>query len=171
MPRNLEIKIKLESFDFALKILNEIKAEKFATLEQKDVYYRHDKGLLKLRVMPTHDELIFYNRNEKEGERWSDYHVLKISKEENAEKFFEKIMNVETVVEKTRTVYLYKNTRIHLDEVKNLGKFLELETIVTETLEEAKSRFDFLVEKLRLPFENQIKKSYKNLIEQISPRF
>jgi predicted adenylyl cyclase CyaB len=35
-------------------------------------------------------------------------------------------------VTKFRTVYLYQNVRIHLDEVPNLGTFLEFEAIVDD---------------------------------------
>jgi predicted adenylyl cyclase CyaB len=34
------------------------------------------------------------------------------------------------VVEKTRRLYLWKHTRIHLDTVEGLGSFLELETVI-----------------------------------------
>ncbi len=166
MPRNLEIKIKLDNFDSVLKTLDEINAKKTAVLRQKDVYYKHENGLLKLRIMPARSELIYYNRNENEGDRWSDYRVLKIQNSENPEAFFDKIFEKETVVEKTRILYMYENTRIHLDEVKRLGKFLELETIVTDTLDDAKKRFDFLVRILNLPLDKQIRKSYKNLLEE-----
>ncbi len=168
MPRNLEVKIELKDFTETLKTLEEIGAEKTDVLLQKDIYYIHPKGLLKLRIMPSHAELIFYNRNEKEGDRWSDYKVMKISNAEAPENFLREILDEEVVVEKQRTLYMYKNTRIHLDEVKRLGKFLELETIVSDSLEDAKARFDFLVEKLKIDLDKQIKKSYKNLMLEIN---
>ncbi len=167
MPRNLEVKIALDNFETVLKRLNELGAEKVAVLKQKDIYYEHGQGLLKLRVMPERSELIFYNRNESEGERWSDYHVLEIDKSQDAESFYAEIFKPIATVEKMRTLYLYDNTRIHLDEVKGLGKFLELETIVISTLEDAQRRFNFLVEKLGLDLSKQIKKSYKNLTEEL----
>ncbi len=166
MPKNLELKIEITDFDFVIKTLNSIGAEYLGVLQQKDIYYKNPNGLLKLRVMPSHSELIFYNRNEKTGDRWSDYKVLKIENAEEPEKFFNGVLEPEITVEKARTLFLYKNTRIHLDEVKNLGKFLELETIVEQSLDDAKERFDFLVEKLRLDLTRQIRKSYKNLIEE-----
>ena len=164
MPRNLELKIKLDDYNQALAEAEKIGAEEFAFLKQKDVYYRTEKGLLKLRIMPEHSEFIFYNRNEDKGERWSDYHLLKINNEENPEEFFNRIFDILTVVEKERKVLMYDNTRIHLDKVKGLGEFLELETIVNGTLEDAKRRFDFLVTALKLNLSQQIRKSYKDLM-------
>ena len=36
------------------------------------------------------------------------------------------------MVEKTRRLFIWRHTRIHLDEVKGLGVFLELETVAKE---------------------------------------
>ncbi len=45
-----------------------------------------------------------------------------------------------TVVEKQRDLYLYRHTRIHLDRVKGLGTFVELETVVTTQSDEEAAR-------------------------------
>ena len=164
MPRNLELKIKIDDYEKTFAKAKELGAEEFAFLIQKDVYYQTNKGLLKLRIMPEHSEFIFYNRNEAGGERWSDYHLLKIENEQNPEEFFNRIFEIVTVVEKERKVLMYDNTRIHLDKVKGLGEFLELETIVNGTLENAIGRFNFLVAQLNLDTTRQIKKSYKDLM-------
>jgi predicted adenylyl cyclase CyaB len=65
---------------------------------------------------------------------------------------------------KTRKLYIYKNTRIHLDEVKNLGNFLELETVVKGNMKEGKTEFDEIVELLKLDISKQIKSSYRTLL-------
>jgi predicted adenylyl cyclase CyaB len=39
-------------------------------------------------------------------------------------------LGVRGVVEKVRRLYLWRHTRIHLDEVIGLGSFMELETVV-----------------------------------------
>lgn len=164
MATNLEIKVKLENFDNILKIQNDKNIQHEKTILQKDIYYKIPAGLLKLRKHNEGFELIKYQRNEKDGERWSNYFVLNIFGE-NVENYFSDIFETETVVEKVRELYIYKNTRIHLDEVKNLGKFLELETVVKNISQvEAKTEFDEIVKFLELDFENQIKKSYRDLI-------
>ncbi|MBK8944974.1 MAG: class IV adenylate cyclase [Ignavibacteriae bacterium] len=164
MAVNLEIKVKLETFDEILKILSEKNVFQNQTILQKDIYYKIPAGLLKLRKHNDGYELIKYQRNEKDGERWSNYFVLNISGE-TVENYFDDIFETETVVEKIRELYIYKSTRIHLDEVKNLGKFIELETVVKNISQvEAKTEFDEIVKFLELDFENQIKKSYRDLI-------
>jgi adenylate cyclase, class 2 len=165
MPQNLELKIYCDSFSGLKKALKEIKAEFNGKLIQKDVYYKTTKGLLKLRIENGEQSLIKYLRDEKGKDRWSDYHVLKFS-EGDAEEFLSSIFDTETIVEKTRLLYMYKNTRVHLDDVKNLGKFLELETLVLNGLQDAKKRFKNIISFLNLDINNQIKNSYKILIDE-----
>lgn len=60
---------------------------------------------------------------------------------------------------------MYDNTRVHLDEVKSLGKYLELETKVINGKEDAVKRFNKIIDLLQLDRSQEIKASYKNLIE------
>ena len=165
MPRNLELKIQCDSLSSLKKTLKKINAEFSGELIQKDVYYKNEKGLLKLRIENGEQSLIKYLRDEEGKDRWSDYHVLKLSGG-NAEEFFNDIFEVEAIVEKKRLLYMYNNTRIHVDEVKDLGKFLELETLVLSGLEDAQNRFNEIIDLLHLDINKQIKNSYKILIEK-----
>ena len=128
MALNLEIKIKTRSHKEYLEILKSIGAEHCGILIQRDIYYKVPSGLLKLRIENNNYTLIKYNRNEK-GKRWSNYELLKLEKINPAghtpEKYLDGLFKCETIVKKKRIFYLYNNTRIHLDEVQGLGKFLE----------------------------------------------
>lgn len=163
MPTNLELKIKVSSFSPFVKILKDIGADFKGTLNQKDIYYSVTTGLLKLRLEDGNSSLIYYRREENKRNRWSDFEFLKFS-DKNAEKFLNKIFNIEAVVEKKRKLYLYNDTRIHLDDVKSLGYFLELETILTGSRADAKKRFSEIVRVLGLDTGKQIKKSYRDLL-------
>lgn len=163
MAKNLEIKVKLNSHRRIKKILSENKIELVEILSQKDIYYKIDKGLLKLRIENGKKTLIFYNRDENAAKRWSDYFLLDMSNQ-NAEEFLEKFLHPTVVVKKRRELYLYNNTRIHLDKVANLGYFLELETRVVKGINDAVRRFNFLVDLLELKKYPEIRDSYKNLI-------
>ncbi|MDD3557367.1 MAG: class IV adenylate cyclase [Melioribacteraceae bacterium] len=161
--QNLEIKIDLTSFDEIFSALKQINAEFIDILEQKDIYYRNSKGLLKLRRVNEEYEFIFYDRDESAENRWSNYSILKIA-DPDAEEFFDKIFEKEIIVEKTRKLYLYKNTRIHLDSVNNLGDFLELETVVVDGQESAKEEFDFVYDSLSLSNYKELRTSYRDLL-------
>ena len=165
MPRNLELKIKCDFFDEVKNCLEEINADYTGELNQKDIYFRVENRLLKLRIENGEQSLIKYTRDETGKDRWSDFQVIKLP-DKNAEDFFEDLFDIETVVEKKRLVYIYDNTRIHLDKVKGLGEFLELETLVLNGLKDAKSRFNYMVKKLKLDLSSQIKNSYKILLEE-----
>ena len=163
MPQNLEVKIQFDSFREIKEILKKIGAEFTATLNQKDIYYKNSGGLLKLRIENGVESLIHYNRNENSKNRWSNYNLLKF-KDENAEKFFRQIFEIETVVEKKRLLYMYDDTRIHLDKIKYLGNYLELETLVLNGQTDAKKRFRKISELLKLDMKKQIKKSNRDMM-------
>ncbi len=162
MPINLELKIKVESHTKLINVLRRINAEKKGILRQKDVYYKTKNGLLKLRIERNSFTLVKYLRNEK-GKRWSNYELLRLEGQ-NPEKYLRDIFKIDTIVEKKRILYLYKNTRIHLDEVKGLGKFLELETLMVSTRRDAGIRFKEIIKLLNLDLSKQIRTSYKFLM-------
>jgi adenylate cyclase class 2 len=165
MALNLELKIKPDDFSHVRKKLISINAEYKGVLNQRDVYYSSIAGLLKLRTVNGKQELIRYDRNEDEGNRFSDYDILVINAP-GAEEFFNAILPVKTIVEKKRELYLYDNTRIHIDDVKDLGSFLELETLVLFGKDDAEKRFNTIVKLLELDLSKQIKASYKNLMDE-----
>lgn len=162
MAINLELKIEIDSIKSFEEKLKGI-ANHSGVLTQKDIYYKSKAGLLKLRVQDDSHQLIKYNRDETTEDRWSNYDIL-IMDGKNVEKYLADLFEIEVVVEKVRTLYMYKNTRIHLDEVKNLGEFLELESVVVETLDKAKSEFDQIVEILSLDLNKQLRMSYRDLL-------
>jgi len=163
MPLNLELKVKLKSNKEVKNYLKKIKADFVKTLNQKDAYYKTKNGLLKLRIENGEQSIIKYLRNEKGKDRFSDYEVLHFSSG-SSEKFFEDLFEIETVVEKKRNLFMYDNTRVHLDEVKALGTFLELETLVINGRADAKKRFKTIVRLLDLGKYDEIRKSYRDLM-------
>jgi adenylate cyclase, class 2 len=166
MPVNLEFKIKLDIHSEIRKILVKHKARRKGILEQKDIYFKIKNGLLKLRILDRKNELIKYMRDESGKTRWSDYQILIITGN-NIEKYFQSLFETETVVEKKRELWIYKNTRIHLDKVQKLGLFLELETIVINGKKNASREFNELIQLLKLEKKNQILASYRDLMLQL----
>lgn len=163
MSLNLELKQEVRSHDRIRARLKEIGAEFKTFLNQRDVYFVLKGSLLKLRIMDQRSELIKYNRNEDGGTRWSDYSVMEIN-DINAEEFLSKIFDVEVIVTKQRELWMYDNTRVHLDVVNSLGSFIELETLVLSGKEDAQKRFDNIMKLLDLSLENQLLTSYRDLL-------
>ncbi len=163
MAKNLEIKVQLKSHKDVKEILNKNKIRFKELLNQKDIYYKVNRGILKLRIENDTQTLIFYDRNEKSKKRWSDYYLLDLSSTD-ANKYLKRFLDVMVIVKKRRELYLYKNTRIHLDYVQGLGYFLELETRVLNGLNDAEKRFNYLLDLLELRSKKEIRASYKDLL-------
>ena len=165
MAQNIELKLKIPSFDQLLSKFDENEIEFIEVIPQRDIYYVNPNGLLKLRILKDRGELIFYNRDENKKDRVSNYEILDVEPK-SAEEFFARIFEIETQVKKKRSLYIYKNTRIHLDEVENLGTYMELETVVNDDIEAGKREFAEVVEILNLDLKEQIKSSYRTLLIQ-----
>lgn len=164
MPHNLEIKIEVNNHLKFINKLEDIGAIDFGFLIQQDVYFKVKNSLLKLRIENGKESLIYYNREEKKNKkRWSEYYVLHL-KDNSGKNFFSKLFNIETIVEKKRRLFIYENTRIHIDKVKNLGNFIELETIVEKSKSDAVKRFNYIKNYLEIDKFVSIRKSYRDLM-------
>jgi len=164
MAKNLEIKVKIPSFTPFLAILNKKGIKQKEVLHQKDIYYKTGNVRLKLRIENENERAIYYSRAEAGGtDRFSDYELLEISSG-NGESFFNKLFTPEIIVEKERILYIIGDTRIHLDNVKKLGTFLELETVVTRDENSAKEEFNKIVNWLDLNSYEEYRNSYSDLM-------
>ena len=98
---------------------------------QRDVFFRVPVGYLKLRTAEGGPaELIAYARAPGTDPRSSDYDIAPVADDAALETVLSRSLGLRGVVEKVRRLYLWRHTRIHLDEVTGLGSFLELETVV-----------------------------------------
>ena len=166
MPTNLELKAKIASMPRALGIAKKI-ARTGATLLQTDMYFRVRNGRLKLReCLGASPELIYYERNEKKGDRWSTYHSYPLMRKHGLREILEKSIGKRVLVKKKRRLYFYKNARIHLDTVSSLGLFVEFEVVVRKERKQAKSVLAELVELFKIRDADLIRSSYADLIEK-----
>ena len=78
-----------------------------------------------------------------------------------------KILKPTVVVEKVREVYLYQRTRIHLDTVKNLGKFIEFERQTSDyskTVDDGRMILEQLMKTLEIDPNDLVALSYSDLV-------
>lgn len=166
--RNIEYKIFLGKEKFHPTKLKQLGAVFCGELKQKDTYFNCQNGRLKLRdINGEKAELIFYNRPDSTKSRFSNYKILNIDKK-NSEKVIEKLKKrtgEKAVVEKLRRLWICGHTRIHLDQVKHLGNFVELETVL-KGISFKKGRIEHLTVKKALLLNKftPVKKSYGDLI-------
>lgn len=169
--KNIELKVKVNDFNKTIKSLKALGAKYFGVLKQKDIYFNCNLGRLKIREINNKKfELIFYQRPDKLKSRLSEYLIISLDKErsELLKDILTKAIGLKVVVVKNRKLWLFKNTRIHLDQVKKLGKFLEFETVLgkktkTEGMAESQEVYD----SLQLDKYKKISKSYSDLVAKI----
>jgi predicted adenylyl cyclase CyaB len=166
--KNLEIKVATHNIEDIKSKTIKIGAEDFGILYQVDTYFLIGKNRLKLREEKNRSYLVFYVRPDTLNSKFSKYYIINISL--FFSKFIKKslafIFGVKVVVNKTRNLFIYKNTRIHLDEVKSLGSYVELETVFKEggDEEELKKEHNFIIESLSLNKFELVKESYSDLV-------
>lgn len=110
----------------------------------------------------TPSQLVYYSRPDTEGPKLSDYSLSPVSNPEELHEVLSAALGQLGVVKKTRYLYLYGQTRIHLDQVEGLGNFMELEVVLTpdQTLEQGKKIADELMQKLEISERDLISGAY-----------
>ena len=133
--QNLEIKARYADHERGARLARELGADLHGRLTQTDTYFNIRPGRLKLRhtrVGPVERyELIHYRRWNRLSAKTSDYELLPIADGPRTLDFFAAALGVLVRVDKERVVYVKDNLRVHLDELSELGRFLEFELIVT----------------------------------------
>lgn len=165
--KNLEIKVQINSIDVILDDLSFL--EEPVVLQQRDTYYLTGSFQIKLREEGAHSELIIYVRPITERSKESKY--LRINVLNFLRPILKKglffVFGEKIVVNKKRVLFIYKNTRIHLDTVEGLGNFVELETVFNTSLSQNKGikEHDEVVKLLNLHRFPVIKGSYSGLLK------
>lgn len=138
MPRNIEIKARLDDIDALLPRVAALDARGPELLQQDDTFFACAAGRLKLRAFgPERGELIFYRRADSAGPKLSDYRIVPTAEPDALRAALADAYGVSGRVRKLRTLYLAGRTRIHLDRVEGLGHFLELEVVLADGDSEA----------------------------------
>jgi predicted adenylyl cyclase CyaB len=164
MP-NIEIKAKCRDLQKARSIAEKVKTNYAGSLHQVDTYFSTKEGRLKLREINGKDaQLIPYYKEYRIGPMKSSYSVMPVKDPKNLKEILHKILGTITVVDKKREVFLVNNVRIHLDEVKELGSFIEFEAVYKDNTQVEKEIESKKVSELMIVFgikdEDLLDKSY-----------
>ena len=134
--RNIELKARLRDRGHALGVCTELGAAPKGDIHQVDTYFVVPRGRLKLReAEPGRTELVFYERPDLPGPKGCDYRLEPATP--GLKTVLAESLGVLAVVEKTRTLFLWENVRIHLDRVAELGDFVEFEAVLDATRNDA----------------------------------
>jgi adenylate cyclase, class 2 len=165
MPQNLELKARISSMSDAVSTARSLHMRFKGILKQRDIYYCVPNGRLKLRIINTHkSELIFYNRPNTKRRRYSDYRIFPVSNPKLINKLFTAVLGQRVVVDKRRQLFLYKNARVHIDEVHGLGAFIEFEVLVKYGKSQAQLLMKILSEHFKIKRPATIAASYSDLL-------
>ncbi len=94
---------------------------------QKDIYFNVPKDRLKLRQGNIENNLIYYRRNNQKGPKQSDFYLSAVADSCCLQILLTEVLGVKVIVEKKRKIFLFDNVKVHLDEISNLGSFVEIE--------------------------------------------
>jgi predicted adenylyl cyclase CyaB len=167
MPSNLEIKACIADLAVAESRAISIRSTFSGILRQTDTYFRVANGRLKLReVENCPSQLIYYERIEEDSQRLSNYDIHFSDMPQSLKLVLEKAFGIRCTVAKIRTLYLYGTTRIHLDQVEDLGNFLEFEVPVQESEKIAQNTLNVLIEAFNLNPGDFLLHSYADLMEK-----
>ena len=169
MPRNVEIKAKVKDMTQVEAKAASMATEDPATFVQRDVFFRcpEQKNRLKLRYLEGKPaQLIRYSRADQEGPKTSDYDLYHAQDPQQLEKALTSALGTRGEVAKTRTLVMVGRTRVHLDRVRGLGEFAELEVVLEddEAEEEGVKEAEELMEKLGIDKADLVKGAYLDLI-------
>lgn len=126
---NIEIKARSNDHPEIRKILKDNHAEFIGTDHQVDTYFKVNLGRLKLREGEIENHLIHYQRENQTGPKQSDVTLFKSNPGSSLKDILIKALGVLIIVDKTREIYFIDNVKFHLDSVKDLGSFVEIEAI------------------------------------------
>ncbi|HLJ03269.1 MAG TPA: cytidine deaminase [Solirubrobacteraceae bacterium] len=124
---NIELKARDPDPETTAKRCLALGAEPHGELLQRDTYFQTRNGRLKLREHTDGpSELIAYRRVNGE----SSYTRAPVPDPEKVREALDTALRTTVVVSKRRQLFMWDNVRIHLDEVEDLGTFLEFEALV-----------------------------------------
>ncbi|MFA5953124.1 MAG: class IV adenylate cyclase [Candidatus Pacearchaeota archaeon] len=162
---NIELKAICKNPEEIRKILLENNAEYIGKDNQRDTYFNVKNGRLKIRRGNIEKCLVFYDRIENPNQKESRI-LMHQNPSTEIDEILEKSLGIFQIVDKQREIYFIANVKFHIDEVKNLGNFIEIEVIQDkeQTKEELIKQFNYYKKLLKIKEKDLINKSYSDMV-------
>jgi adenylate cyclase, class 2 len=130
MPHlNVEIKARCSDPDSIREKLKEKNADFRGVDHQIDTYFNCLNGGMKLREGNIERSLIHFFRKNQAGPKKSDVALFYPPEGDELKELLIRAQGVRVVVDKKREIYFIDNVKFHIDLVKGLGSFMEIEAI------------------------------------------
>jgi predicted adenylyl cyclase CyaB len=169
MPVNIEIKAQVHDFEQLQERVEQLSETSCQVIPQEDTFFNCLDGRLKLRELNAqHGQLVYYHRPDISGPKHSEYQIFETAEPGRLKQILSEAYGVRGVVSKVRFLYMVGHTRIHLDDVKGLGKFIELEVVLQPGQSEAEGHLlaNDLIRQLGIQEADLIGNAYMDLLEQ-----
>ena len=140
---------------------------------QVDTYFRVPNGRLKLRRGNIENTLIAYGRPNVAGPKLSNVNLYKPQKADALFSVLSSSLEVLVEVDKEREIYFIDNVKFHIDTVKGLGTFMEIEAIDTtgeigrEKLQEQCAHY---MDELNVREGDLVDRSYSDMLIELKDR-
>jgi len=165
--RNVEIKARVADLPSLIARVRSIADSGPTLIHQDDTFYRFPWGRLKLRRFAEGESvLVLYDRPDSLGAKESRYCLIETCAPEALDERLSRRYGICGRVKKERMLFLVGNTRVHLDRVKGLGQFVELEVVLKgkETVESGIETAHRLMDQLGIFNDALIDKAYVDLL-------
>jgi predicted adenylyl cyclase CyaB len=166
---NVEFKARCSNPEGIRHILSRMNADYKGMDHQIDFYFDAPKGRLKLRRGNIENTLIYYEREDKLGPKKAKVNLFEVQRDrsEDLEHLLRNSLGIKVIVDKDRHIYFIDNVKFHVDLVKDLGSFLEVEAIDKEGnigLDRLKRQSEEYLIILGVEPEDLVSKSYSDLL-------
>jgi predicted adenylyl cyclase CyaB len=162
---NFEFKARLNNEPRVREALKRLHARFIGTDRQIDTYFRVPGGRLKVREGRLENALIFYRRSNVRRARPAAVEMMLLPRRNPLRAILGRVFGTLAVVDKRREIYFVKNVKIHLDRVRQLGKFLEVEAIShTGNVKRIRSQARQFQELFGVAAKDMVAESYSDLI-------
>jgi len=136
-------------------------------MQQADVYFRVANGRLKLRYFAKDaGYLVYYERSDNPEPRESEYFIYDTNRPASLEQVLSAAHGILARVHKKREVHLIDNVRVHLDEVEDLGQFIEFEAVMDSKrqADAELAKIETLIDRFRIDRNNLLSQSYLDMV-------
>ena len=163
----VEIKARSTQHTAIRQLLKSKNADYQGKDHQIDTYFNVQHGRLKLREGAIENYLIHYQRENKQGPKQSNVSLFKSNPDSSLKEVLTKALGTHVVVDKQREIYWIENVKFHIDEVKKLGTFIEIEAIDqtgTLGLEKLHQQCEFFLKLFGIANQDLLSESYSDLL-------
>jgi len=168
---NAEFKARCRDLEGAARRARAAGARWVAREHQIDTYYRVAEGRLKVRETGSRAVLVWYFRGDRLRSKRSDVLLLSLPDVRSVKAALARTLGVKVVVDKVRRIYLRENVRVHIDRVKGLGDFVEIESVGAATdFPRLKRQAEEMAHDLGLRPRDLIRGSYSDLLLKTGTR-